>query len=311
MVELKSLVGTEPWAMKTFPIRGHGVLLPRQDKRAAALGICLYTACKPWVVSLQTAAHHLVRRTGTWFLPGSSVPFALPGTVEEVSDLVDQWQRLLGRIDAVALYRRRQLSRTGLTMVAVREGAPLAVIKLRDEGSGLIREQEALAAVAAADVTTFRAPPPLGHGSAGPWHWSAQGSVFTAPHRPALTAPAELFDEVRCALGTLSAFDDGLEPSHRDLTPWNLRRDSDGQVWLFDWEDWGPSPRDGDRTYFSISSRAVGGPAVPPDLPPEAVSYYRKIVEERHRNRTPGVTLPDRLLLALDEAGPPRAAVGR
>lgn len=310
-MELKSLVGAEPWAMKTFPFRGHGVLLPRQHKQAAALGICLYTACKPWVVSLQTAAHLLVRRTGTWFLPGSSVPFALPGTVEEVGELVDQWERLLGRIDAVALYRRRQASRTGLTMVAVRGGAPLAVIKLRDEGAGLIREQDALAAVAAAGVTTFRAPPPLGHGSAGRWHWSAQGNVFTAPHRPVLSAPVELFDEVRCALGTLVAFDDGLEPSHRDLTPWNLRRDTDGQVWLFDWEDWGPSPRGGDRTYFSISSRAVGGPTVPSDLPPEAVSYYRAIVEERHRNRTPGVTLPDRLLTALDEAGQPRAAVGR
>jgi hypothetical protein len=195
-------------------------------------------------------------------------------------------------------------------MVAVREGAPLAVIKLRDEGSGLVREQDALTAVAAADVTTFRAPPPLGNGTAGRWHWSAQESVFTAPHRPALSAPPALFDEVRGALSTLVACDDDLEPGHRDLTPWNLRRDTHGTVWLFDWEDWGPSPRDGDRTYFSISSRAVGGPAVPPDLPPEAVSYYRAIVEERHRNRTPGVTLPDRLLLALDEAGPPRAAVG-
>jgi hypothetical protein len=310
-MELRSLVGAEPWAMKTFPFRSRGVLLPRHDRQAAALGICMYTACKPWVVSLQTAAHHLVRRTGTWFLPGSSVAFAVPGTAEEAGELVDQWERLLGRIDAVALYRRRQPSRTGLTMVAVRSGAPLAVIKVRDEGSGLGREQEALAAVDATGVTTFRAPRPLGHGSTGPWQWSAQESVFTAPHRPALTAPAGLFEEVCGALGTLGACDDDLEPSHRDLTPWNLRRDTDGQVWLFDWEDWGPSPRGGDRTYFSISSRAVGGPSVPSDLPPDAVRYYRAIVEERRRNRTPGVTLPDRLLSALDEAAPPRAAVGR
>lgn len=309
-MELRSVVHAEPWAMKAFPFRGHGVLLPAHDRQAAALGICMYTACKPWVVSLQTAAHHVVRRTGTWFLPARTVPFALPVTPEEATDLVDQWERLLGRIDAVALYRRRQASRTGLTMVAVGRGAPLAVIKLRDEGSGLAREQEALAAVAAAEVSTFRAPRPLGHGAAGAWHWSAQESVFTAPHRPALTAPRELFEEVRAALTSMETCDDGSEISHRDLTPWNLRRDSDGQVWLFDWEDCGPSPHDGDRTYFSISSRAVGGPRVPPDLPPEAVRYYRTIIEERRRHRTPGVTLPDRLLSALDEAVTRRSAVG-
>jgi hypothetical protein len=310
-MELRSLVAAEPWAMKTFPFQGRGVLLPRHDKQTAALGICMYTACKPWVVSLQTAAHHLVRRAGTWFLPGSTVRFALPGTVEERTHLVDQWERLLGRIDAVALYRRRQLNRTGLTMVAVRDGAPLAVLKLRDEGSGLAREQEALAAVAAANVTTFRAPRPLGRGSAGRWHWSAQESVFSAPHRPTLSAPPELFDEVRDALSTLVPCDDDLEPAHRDLTPWNLRRDTHGTVWLFDWEDCGPSPRGGDRTYFSVSSRAVGGPAVPSDLPLEAVGYYRAIIEERRRTRMRGVTLPDRLLTALDEAIPSRASVGR
>ena len=309
-MELRSLVDSEPWAMKAFPLQGHGVLLPAHDRQAAALGICMYTACKPWVVSLQRAAHRVVRRTGTWFLPARTVPVTLPVTPEEATDLVEQWERLLGPIDAVALYRRRQVTRTGLTMVAVAGGRPRAVIKLRDEGSGLACEQEALAAVAAAEVETFRAPRPLGHGSAGAWRWSAQESVFTAPHRPVLTAPSDLFEEVRRALTGLATCDDGFELSHRDLTPWNLRRDDEGQVWLFDWEDCGPSPHDGDRTYFSISSRAVGGPRVPSDLPPEAVRYYRTIIEERRRHRTPGVTLPDRLLSALDEAVSPKTTVG-
>jgi hypothetical protein len=310
-MQLRSLVGSQPLPMKTFPFRGQGVLLPLGDRDTAALGICMYTACKPWVIALQVAAHRAVRRSGTWLLPGGVVRFRLPGTGEEAGELVDQWERLLGRIDAVALYRRRQPNRTGLTMVAVRDGAPLAVVKLRDEETGLVREQQALDVLAGVGATTFRAPRPLGHGSVGRWHWSAQESVFTAPHRPALSAPAHLFDEVGGALSRLVAAEDGLEPSHRDLTPWNLRRDTDGQVWLFDWEDWGLSPTGGDRTYFSISSRAVGGPAVPPGLPPEAVSYYRSIVEERRRNRAPGVTLPDRLLSALDEAVRPPASASR
>src|SRR3954454_6615790 len=95
-MELRSLVGAEPWAMKTFPFRSQGVLLPRHDRKAAALGICMYTACKPWVVTLQTAAHHLVRRAGTWFLPGRTAVFALPGTVGGATELVDPWGGLVG-----------------------------------------------------------------------------------------------------------------------------------------------------------------------------------------------------------------------
>src|SRR4051812_50090668 len=96
-MELRSLVGAEPWAMKTFPFRSQGVLLPRHDRQAAALGICMYTACKPWVVTLQTAAHHLVRRAGARVLPGGTAVFAPPRAVAGATQVVGPWGRRAGR----------------------------------------------------------------------------------------------------------------------------------------------------------------------------------------------------------------------
>src|SRR4051812_50133510 len=106
-MELRSLVGAEPWAMKTFPFRSQGVLLPRHDRQAAALGICMYTACKPWVVTLQTAAHHLVRRAGTRWLAGRTAGFPLSPGAEEGTGPVGQGEGLVGRGGPLGRHRPR------------------------------------------------------------------------------------------------------------------------------------------------------------------------------------------------------------
>ncbi|MBA3780851.1 MAG: phosphotransferase [Nocardioides sp.] len=186
-------------------------------------------------------------------------------------------------------------------MVAVHGRKPVAVLKVRDRAKSLEREQEALASLERLAPHTFSAPRPMGHGVAGPWYWSAQEVVFRRPHRPVLEAAPAFFEEVSAALaGLLPATGDGV-PAHGDLTPWNLRRDHRGRVWLFDWEDWGLAPVDADRAYFSACSRAVGGPPMPTDLAPGAVAHHRPVIETRRRNASPGVTLPDQILAAFDE----------
>lgn len=288
--------------IKRFPPRGAGVLVPVDHRAAAAAGVCMYTACRPSVLSLQSAAFWIVRNFGARMLPGPRSSFSLPGTDLEAAELRSQWEERLGRISAIAVYRRRQRHRLGLTMVAVGDDVPLAVIKLREEGAALDVEQRALTALALAKPQTFMAPRPMGLGRVGAWHWSMQESVFDRPHRPVLRAPAELFEEVREALSPLFGTSPGLVAAHRDLTPWNLRRSAADQVHLFDWEDCGLAPVGADRTYFAASSRAVGGPAMPGGLPQAAIDYHRAIVSERHRNRAAGITLPARILSGLDEA---------
>jgi hypothetical protein len=292
--------GSHPRRMKAFPTGRRGVLLPCDDRRTAALGICLYTASKSWVIALQVAAYWVVRLLGARVLPGRAEPWAPPCPPDEWEALVAAWQAVLGPIDGMALYQRRQHDRSGLTLLVTRSGSPVAVIKLRDLADGLEREQSALAAVQAARPSTFRAPRPLGHGSSGRWQWSAQESVFRQPHRPVLVADAILFDEVSAALtDVVGPLEGEGRPAHRDLTPWNLRSDSRGSVWLYDWEDAGPAPYDADRAYFSASAAALGGTGGASDLPTEAIDYCVRLIDSRSVTNRADAVLAARMKAAL------------
>lgn len=48
-----------------------------------------------------------------------------------------------------------------------------------------------------------------------------------------------------------------LEPSHGDLTPWNLRLDSQDRPWLLDWEWAGWAPRNSDLLRFAVAHRSL------------------------------------------------------
>ena len=300
--------------MKAFPPGRLGVLLPVDDRRTAALGICLYTASKPWVVTLQKAAHLLVSVTGARALPGRTQLWQPPCSADEWQCLVVAWHEALGPFDGLAFYRRRQQARSGLTLLLARQGKALALVKLRSEvEGGLDVEQAALAAVSRFRPTTFRAPRPLGQGAAGQLRWSAQEAVFSRPHQPVIRPAPELFEEVSACLRglvpsrSLAADQPGISESesvasHGDLTPWNLRRDRSGQTWLYDWEDVGPAPLDSDRAYFLATARALGGAPMPADLRAEAVEHCRTVVHDHDRSSPGDGPLVRPLLLALDEA---------
>jgi hypothetical protein len=295
------VVGDATW-MKAFPRQGAGVVLPLDDRRAAALGVTMYTACKPSVIRAQRVACSVIGLVGARVLPGRREPLELPCDLDEWTDLVRRWEDVVGPIGSVAVYRRRQVRRVGLTMIATAPGGrPLGVVKLRPSGGSLEREQEALAAVRDARPRTFRAPGPLGHGSQGEWWWSLQDMVFIRPHAPVFDPPAGIFEEIRDIVGRFAGPGDGT-PAHGDVSPWNLRRDHRGAVWLYDWEDAGLLPLDADRTYFSVSAHVLGGRPVPRGLPREAIDHWRGVMLERQRLKAAGVTLPDRTLAALDLA---------
>lgn len=310
-----------PKRMKAFPVGRRGVLLPLDDRRTAALGICLYTASKPFVVALQGAAHRLVRVAGSRGLPGRTELWHPPGSPVAWRSLVATWQDALGPFDGLALYRRRQQARTGLTLLLTREGKALAVVKLREHGGCALEvEQAALEVAARFQPRSFRTPRPLGTGVVDQFSWSAQEAVFSAPHKPVLRAGHELFEELSACLRGF-AFErssdaarpedstPGLVTAHNDLTPWNLRRDRSGRVWLFDWEDVGPAPQDSDRAYFFATARSLGGAPMPADLPAQAVEHSRSLVNERNSSNPEDADLQRSLLDALDEADSARRAV--
>jgi hypothetical protein len=212
-----------------------------------------------------------------------------------------EWTAATGPIDQLAVYRRRQHDRSGVTLLLTRSGAPTAVVKLRDEPGTLQQEQRALRAIEAGRPTTFHAPRPFGSGQIGAWWWSAQQAVFRRPHRPVLRPDPALFDEVREVLAELvTPTAAGRWAAHRDLTPWNLRRDAAGRVWLFDWEDVGEAPAGTDRVYFSASATALGAGPPPSDLPAEAIGYCRDLIRARSVTTRSDAELAAGMLTALD-----------
>lgn len=286
---------------KQFPPGGAGVLLPTADRRTAALGICLHTASRPNVLRIQKFAFLLTRVFGTRVLPGRSKLWT--PAVAQWEELLNTWQKEIGPFDGLAVYHRRQTSRTGLTILLVKDGVPLAVTKLRDNLEPLDLEQRALEAVRRSRVTTFRVPRALGAATVdGGLAWSAQTAVFDAPHRPALTPPASLFDEVADALSSVVDAQPTQSGAHHDLTPWNLRIDCNGKIWLFDWEDVGPAPVQADRCYFYATAHALQGTEIPADLPQAAVSHWSEVVAARRADSRADSKLRDAILEALDIA---------
>ena len=312
-MDLSDLSSSAPARMRAFPPGRRGVLLPLGYRKTAALGICLYTTSKPWVVALHRAAHRVVSVAGARVLPGQSELWTPPCSPHEWKLLVAAWHLALGPFDGLACYRRRQQARSGLTLLLTRGGTGLALVKVRAQGEGGLQvEQAALAAVARFQPRTFHAPRPLGAGEVGTLGWSAQEAVFSAPHQPVLEATPALFDEVAaCLRGLVPAGSSAgrhpdvsgpaTVPAHGDLTPWNLRRDTAGQVWLYDWEDVGPAPVEADRAYFCATARSLGGPPMPLDLPARALEHARAVVERRSQSHAEDAALAQALIKALDE----------
>lgn len=263
----------------------------------------MYTASKPAALLTQQLAFWAVRIAGARAWPGSRLEWRPPIPAADWAELQEEWRAVLGPFDRSAVYQRRQSDRTGLTMVLCQRGRPLAIVKVRDAAEGLLEEQRALARLQTVDLRTFRAPEPRGAGTVGRWHWTAQSVVFRRPHRPVLAPDPRLFEEVSDALRDLFEPRDHQVAGHNDLTPWNLRREPRGAVWLFDWEDVGLGPVRSDETYFHAARAGIRRTAMPVGLPVETVEHWQSIVEKRLETAsTDDAALAHRMLRALHEA---------
>lgn len=260
--------------------------MPVGDRACAVAGLAMYTASRPTVRLAQRLAW-LCASVSPHLLPGKRGPIELDGW----ESLVASWSGALGRVDSVAVYRRRDGVRGGLTLVAVRSGTVVGLLKVREDGTSLVREQRILAAIRSRNPQTFAVPQPLGCGTAGNGlAWSAQQFVFSRPHEPVTVLSDDLSDELS-ELATAAFHElgwqgpdqpgDGWTPAHGDLTPWNLRRDHRGRQWLFDWEDARWAPPLADRTYFNLTARALSPRYGRVCADPEALGFWRTVVQDR------------------------------
>lgn len=285
--------------VKFFPPRRLGVILPIQDRRTAALGIVLFTASRRSMLAIQEIAFRMAKVGALRLVPGRVGDWTPPTDPETWMTLVEAWTAVVGPVNGIAVYQRRQASRTGLTALLTRAGRACAVAKVREGSQSLRREHDALTAVHAAEPKTFRAPVPLGLGQVGDLGWSLQEAMFARPHLPGFDPPARLFDEVASALRDVVRPAGDLVASHGDLTPWNLRRDRKGRLYLYDWEDVVAAPPGSDRAYFDATSYSLGAIPMPTNVPAAAAEFWRSIVCARRVENAQDAALTDRLLAAL------------
>lgn len=236
-----------------FPPGAPAVLVATSDRNAASLGVTMYTASRPITLAAQWAAWLSIRVLGARILPGAAEPIHVPEFAEIAPSLRAQDQF------PVAQYRRKD-GRSGSTFICAGPSGR-SLIKIRENANKLEREQTLLTAVQRHHPRTFLAPLPMGLGVLADGRaWSAQEMVFVAPHHPCLRLPAGFEDELRSVLESVRLDeppDASCSLAHGDLSPWNLRRDHRGRLWLFDWEDAAWAPQGADRLYFEAAVAAI------------------------------------------------------
>ena len=238
-------------------------------------------------------------------MPGRRVTLDIP----EWDDLTASWGGTVGEVRSVAQYQRKD-PRSGLLLLVIPRERGALMVKMRHSPEALDREQRLLAALQQVTLPGIRAPRPVGLGhTAGGLTWAAQEFVFSRPHEPVfalepdrIAALDQAIGEAFHLAGLAEQRQDGWVPCHHDLTPWNLRRDHRGQVWLIDWEDAGYCPPGSDMGYLALSSAALRGEA-PEPIAPEVARFYREVIERRLAQGHGGA-LTDAMLARLPRMGP-------
>lgn len=270
---------------KDFPPGWGHIKVPMSSRRAAIAGLGLYTACRARALWAQRAACAAVAILGPGALWGSSFPWSPLGetTWEALAAL---WRREFGTFDEVAGYSRLQASRGGVALLLLRNGSPIAFVKLRQGDDGELRnERRALEAMWSAGPRAFLIPEPLDAGTLDDWHYLVTAPLPSGLHRPPRDPPlGAILEEVAAALAGLPrapGTPDHWRPMHGDFAPWNLRRLRGGSLALVDWEKAAWAPPGADDVFYRAAQavllhrQAEGGAAA------EAVQFWRARVSSR------------------------------
>ena len=273
---------------KDFPPGWGHITVPMSSRRAAIAGLGLYTASHAKALWAQRAARAAIMLLGPGALWGRSFPWCPVGE-ETWEALTAVWRREIGTFDDVAGYGRLQASRGGVALLLLRNGAPIAFVKLRPgDDAELRRERRALEAVWHHGPRAFRVPAPLHAGSLHDWHYLATAPLPTGLHRPPRDPPLRaILEEVTAALAHLPqppGTPDHWRPMHGDFAPWNLRQLPGGSLALVDWENAGWAPPGADEVFYRAAEEALQQRLAERGAASEAVQFWRARVAARPEN---------------------------
>lgn len=177
--------------------------------------------------------------------------------------LVADLTATFGTFDEIAIHERRELAGSGFAALLLDDGRSIGFAKFASEdGDDLPKEHRALTLVHANAPRMFDVPEPLSLTSRHGWHVLMTGALRPDLHRAPVGVPlAEIATAVRAGLSGITrppGTPEHWEPMHGDFTPWNLRRRTDGSVFLVDWDQAGWGPPGADEVYFHGMARARG-----------------------------------------------------
>lgn len=290
---------------KPFPTSLGPVHVPLRPRRATLAAIALYPACRPGALWMQRAAWIAAAGIGAAALPTRPSRWIPPCGSMTWESLCRQWRLALPEWQAAAVVARRQISRSGFSVLLVgRHDGPVAFVRVRDGGSDRLgEERRVLSALAATARAAFLCPEPLAAGDYDGWAWLAVSALPLRPHRPSLHAPVEriatCIQQVLAPVLPRSGTPEHWRPMHGDLAPWNLR-ELGSRLLLLDWEEAAWGPPEADIVYYAAAVAALSRRA--PTLRPaslEAVTFWVERVARR-AGTDAEAELKDALLAALD-----------
>lgn len=263
-------------------------------------GLALYAPARPFVIRAVAALARADRISVGLVGRLLSRPLA-PIFVDLWQQVGEEVAKQAARFDSVAFAGRRQSSRSGAVALLLDGPNPVGFVKIRLAGdSGLVAERRALECLESVHDLPFRVPRVLGSGSSGELEYLVTTAMPAGPHRPA--------DDVDLDMITVRidrAFGGTSEGStmwmHGDMAPWNLRRASNGELWLIDWEDVAVGPLGADAAYHAVAVAALDGSH--PEVRSEAAVYWLGVLRGRRaRAEAAGdadIGLLERMIAAL------------
>ena len=230
-----------------FPPRRHYLTLPAGNRRVALQGLGLYDA---------TFLHQRVALIAGRALLSASLEF--PFRLKYDPPVPIWWDRWLDEVaeplvgpvadTAFRLPGQPDFAQRVTVLLFDARAHPLAFAKLlaRDEPSELsIAAQEELEAE---PPTSFRIPRLLAHGRFDDMAYQLHEMLPGGRHSPPAFDPKvvhNVIDELQNRLGSLprpAETPESYVPAHTDFLSINLRRASDGNLWLIDWDNVGWAP---------------------------------------------------------------------
>jgi hypothetical protein len=246
---------------KAVPPDSH-LLIPLASRKDARAGVALFPACRTRSLVAQRLAWIAVSVAGARVLPLPTVEWRPPFDLGLWQRMRHSWKIAIGDHDGMVVHQRRPAGREGFSVLLLKDGAPVAFVKVRPAPSRAIENESRALEALAGRLGNFSVPRVLDRAVVEDWCYLA-----IRPQKPmihsvvARDALRNIGNEIAERLGSRwdrpTHVSQHWVPIHGDLTPWNLRK-LDRSIVLFDWEEAGWGPPGADELWYDTAVHALG-----------------------------------------------------